>query len=697
MIKKIYLSKKKEIFFLFFFLICYLLTFYNFFSVNFFFWDDKDVIFRIEEIGHKAYIFDTNFSPRFFKQVFHSTFYNLFEYNYKLYKLTFIFFNFISSIIFYFFIKKVFSNDNLALLSLLLFATFTSIDVFNTSIIILPNAISLTLYLFSFFLTIFYVQTKSISKKILNLILILSICIVVNLLHFPYFYFSELARLLLIIYLLNKNSEISFKYFKNLKKILYYFFPFFIFLILFIIWILFFETNFLGRDKPPQDDYNAKSFLLNFLHNPFNYFFDVSKISFANLINLILSPIELFFQSLQLINDGTKSFYSNFFLKYFLSIFIIVYFGLHILDKYFGILEINFSKKKLMTNLLFSLLLITFMMLFSAIAFRIVTFDYTGGFSRYALPGYVFLGLFYIFLIRFIFFDKKTFLIIFSLLLSFQMCNGYLTSSVYDLFENDKKKQFQQITWRFDNFPEPTEIIIEDDKYAANTTLMLDKDHFLLSLIYDKSKEFINIRRFKLNEPKILIENYYTNIDSISKIKKNYVVAFKTKYSECYEFFDKNTYKYHPRYFYMKNFKGYNVLGVEKPKYEFFKYYKNLNKMKIYNEDDKRGQCYFYQIAKKNLIENSFDDLSYITRQFKKHHAYETLHEKESEYDYFILKPFYISMLKEGGLENIKSLKKSLDWYQPHRNLKILILCDSIGYLDQNKLDYNRELNNLCI
>ena len=193
-----------------------------------------------------------------------------------------------------------------------------------------------------------------------------------------------------------------------------------------------------------------------------------------------------------------------------------------------------------------------------------------------------------------------------------------------------------------------------------------------------------------------MLENYYTNMDSISKIKKNYVVAFKTKYSECYEFLDKNTYKYHPRYFYMKNFKGYNVVGVEKPKYEFFKYYKNINKMKIYNETDKRGKCYFYQISKKLLIQKKFDELSQLTKKFIKFDSFSKVHENNNEYDYFILKPFYISLLKEGGIKEMRILKKSINWFQPHINKKIEILCDSIDYLKLNKLDYNAELNTLC-
>lgn len=692
----IYTVRKKEINFFIFAVIVYFITFYNFFSINLFFWDDKDIVFHIERYGYEKYIFDPDFSPRFFKQSFHALFYFLFEYNYKLYKLCYVSFNFTSALIFYYFIKKLFSNTNLALLSFILFSTFTSIDVFHTSIVLLPNAISLSLYLLSFVFTINYVHTNSKIKKLFNISIILIICTFVNLLHFPYFYFSELARIILIIFLLIKTNKISSNFKKDFDLVILYILPFIVFLIAFIIWILFFETNFLGRTALPAEDYQAQNFLKNFLYDPVGYTITVTTISLKSLANLIISPLSLMFHSLDLINDGSRFFYVKTYLNRFLYIFLLVFFSLKILDYYFGILDFNFSKKQNLSYLIFSLVLTLLMMSFASIALKLVMFNYVGGFSRYALPGYIFLPLIYIFFLKILFSDKRIFLVIFSILLTLQISNGYLTSRVYDTFENDKKKQLSQVIWRFDNFSKPTEIIIEDDKYAANTTLMLDKDHFILNLHYDKPKNFINLRRINLNEPKILIENYYANLDLIKNNPEKFVVAFKTKYSECYEFVDQNTYKKHPRSFYIENIKSKKIETSSPINYEANRYYRNFNKMKLYNESDTRGKCYFHQIAKKLLMQQKFNELAELTTKFLKSDSFARTHDPDSEYDYFILKPFYISLLKEGGSKEIKILKKSINWFQPHINKKIEILCDSIDYLQLNKLDYNSELNNLC-
>lgn len=693
----LYTNKKKEIYFLIFAIIIYLLTYYNYFSVNLFFWDDKDIVFHIERYGYEKYIFDPNFSPRFFKQSFHALFYFLFEYNYKLYKLSYISFNFLSAGFFYYFTKKLFSNNNLALLGFVLFSTFTSIDVFHTSIVLLPNAISLSLYLLSFILTINYVETNSKIRKLFYISIIFTISTFVNLLHFPYFYFSELARIILIIFLLIKTNKISLNFKKDFDLVILYILPFIAFLIVFIVWILFFETKFLGRTALPAEDYQAQNFLNNFLYDPVGYIITVINISLKSLANLILSPFSLMFHSLDLINDGSRFFYIKTYITRFLLIFLLVFFSLRVLDFYFGILDFNTSKKQNLIYLIFALVLTLFMLSFASIALKYVMFNYVGGFSRYALPGYIFLPLVYIFLLKILFSDKRIFLVIFSILLSLQISNGYLTSRVYDTFENDKKKQLSQIIWRFDNFSKPTDIILEDDKYAANTTLMLDKDHFLLNLHYDKPKNFINLRRINLSEPKILIENYYANLDLIKNNPDKFIIAFKTKYSECYEFIDQNTFKKHPRSFYIENIKISNKNVSNEPiHYKANRYYKSFNKMKIYNEADKTGKCYFYQISKKLLIQKKFDELSQLTKKFIKFDSFSKVHEHNNEYDYFILKPFYISLLKEGGIEEISILKKSINWFQPHINKKIEILCDSIDYLKLNKLDYNAELNNLC-
>jgi hypothetical protein len=695
---KIFFINPKNFFFFIFFIVINILTYYNFFSVNFFFWDDKDIIFHIERLGYRSYSLDPNLDPRYYKQIFHALVYYLFGYNYKLYKLFYVAFIFISSGIFYFFIKSLFNNNNLALLSLILFSTFTSIDVFNTSIVLLPNSVSLSLYLLSFLLTINYVQTNSYIKKILIIFSILLICIGVNLLHFPYFYFSELARILLIVYLLKKNDKISLN---NIKKsfdtIIIYTLPIFIFLILFVIWILYFENKFLGRIALPAEDYQATTFLKSFINNPKSYFISLFYSISVSLTNLILSPATLMYNSLALLNDGTRFFFEKTFLIRFFLTFIFIHLCLKFLDYRYGILELNISLKQLIKFLFFFLVLIILMIMFAPASSRYLMFNYEGGFSRYALPGYIFLPLFYICIIKILFFHKKLFQILFSILLTFQITNGYLTSKVYDYFDNDKKKQLSQIAWRFDNFNQPTEIIIEDDKYTNVTTLMLDKDHWLLNILYDKPREFLNLRRFNLNEPKIFIENYYSNIDSIKNIKKNYIIAFKTKYSECYEFLDDGTYKNHPRFFYIDDFKKYKDSNEKKPnEYLLNKYYKDFNKMNLFTESDLKSSCYFYQTAKKYLNQKSFKNLEYISTKFQKSYAYEKIHNSYNEYDYFMLKPFYVSMLQERGKSSIKNLEKSINWYPPHTKIKIEILCDAISYLKINNTSYTDEFNNLC-
>ena len=43
-------QKKKKVFFLF---LIFAITFYNYFSVQFFVWDDKDIVFYFERLGYK--------------------------------------------------------------------------------------------------------------------------------------------------------------------------------------------------------------------------------------------------------------------------------------------------------------------------------------------------------------------------------------------------------------------------------------------------------------------------------------------------------------------------------------------------------------------------------------------------------------------------------------------------------------------
>ena len=100
-LKNYILNNKNKFIYLLVFFYLFFITYYNYFSVQFFIWDDKDVIFKIEQVGYSEFFKDHNWSPRWLERYIWGLIYYLFQYEYGLYTLLFLIVHLLSTFVFY--------------------------------------------------------------------------------------------------------------------------------------------------------------------------------------------------------------------------------------------------------------------------------------------------------------------------------------------------------------------------------------------------------------------------------------------------------------------------------------------------------------------------------------------------------------------------------------------------------------------
>ena len=104
------IKNKKKVFFSF---LIFAITFYNYFSVQFFVWDDKDIVFYFEGWVTRRFLIDINFNPRYLEKYLYGLLYYTYQYNYTLYTLTFLILHFLNSLIFWKILSNIFEKKNL--------------------------------------------------------------------------------------------------------------------------------------------------------------------------------------------------------------------------------------------------------------------------------------------------------------------------------------------------------------------------------------------------------------------------------------------------------------------------------------------------------------------------------------------------------------------------------------------------------
>lgn len=648
----------------------FFITYYNYFSVQFFIWDDKDVIFKIEQVGYSEFFKDHNWSPRWLERYVWASTYYLFQYNYSFYTLTFLIIHLLSTFTFYKILQLFFKNKNFIFLVIIFYLTYGAHDVVNTKITFFPKTLYLLIFLISIYITFKALENLSYIKKFSMIFASALLMVFVHLSSFPYLFFSEIIRFFGIIYILFKsNKDIHLS--EVIKNCLLYFV---IFLAL-AVWIGFYENNFFGKVNI-NSDYDISNYIKSLLNDPFNFFISIYDYSKVNLVKLYLSPFFTFFSGINNyieIPTSNKLIW-NLILKvafYFLTISFLFLF----LEKK-GLFSNNYSIKHLLLIIFLCVIFSIFFLLLSSITGRQINFIFVGGLSRYAYPVSLIYSILFVSLIFFIFRNEKLRFFFFSFIVSINCFNGFIGSEYYNKLENQSKKQFSEIIWRFGDFKNPTNFYLQDHKLSFATTLQKDKDHFLLDLLYDKPRNFLDIKRFNNNftNKNANIPEFFISIDNLrgDNQRKN-IVGFKSQSQKCYEFYDANSSPNHFSsilYTFAEPLDKDNIdydLRHSLINYKNYKYYDHFNKMKILPQDYsevEKNICYIYQTSKKYLEIGDYKNLASLTEKTLLNvHYFNNFYNESPENEYmnlYLWKPLIIGVLINKG-QNKSKLEEILN------------------------------------
>jgi hypothetical protein len=656
--------------FIYFIIIFYLflITYYNYFSVQFFIWDDKDVIWRIEEIGYSEFFKDYNWSPRLLEKYVWGSMYFLFQYKYGFYTLSFLIIHLLNTFTFYKILKFFIKNKNFISLIIIFYLTYGAHDVVNTKIIFFPKTLYLLIFLISIYMTFKALENLSIIKKTSLILMSIFLMIFVHLSSFPYFIFAEVVRFFGIAYILIKlNKNIS------LNKIIKNYSLYLIIFLAILIWIGFYENNFLEK-KNIDSDYDISKYIKGLSANPISYLNYIFLNSIENFIKLSLSPFFTFFSGINNYIDHPISNSQTFSLSIKVCFYFLTIIYLFSLLENKGIFSDNFSSKKLIFIILLCIIFSFFFLLLSSITGRKINFIFLGGLSRYAYPVSLIYSILFVSLVFLICKNKKLRFFFFSLIISINCFNGFLGSEYYNELENQSKRQFSEIIWRFGDFKNPTNFFLQDNKLSLATALQKDKDHFLLNLLFDKPKEYLNLKRFDNNlikndayvpEFSISVDNFKTNSQ-----RKN-IVGFISKTEKCYEFYDINS---SPNHLSSLQYTLAEPLDENNIKYDFirsqmvykkYKYYDDFNKMKVIVLNDNketlvRDPCYIYQTLKKYLAIKDYKNLVLLTEKaLLNNHYFNDFynHGSEEHVNLYLWKPLIIGTIIYQGENKSKLLE----------------------------------------
>ena len=408
--------------FIYLFVIVYLfiVTYFNYFSVQLFIWDDKDVIFRIEQIGYEEFFKDHNWSPRWLERYIWGLIYYLFQYEYGLYTLLFLIVHLLSTFFFYKILQFFFENKKFLFLVIIFYLTYGAHDVVNTKITFFPKTFYLLIFLVSLYTSFKAIKIQSKIKKATLVLLSALLIIFVHLSSFPYVFFAEAVRIFGITYILfQSNKDIS------LNKIIINSLVYLVIFLALAVWIGFYENDFFGKVNI-NPDYDIKNYIGAFLNNPYDFLYSTFLSSKENLIKLILSPLFTFFSGINnyIENPASNLPVLDLSIKFCLYIFTITSL-FYLLDKK-GIFINNYSFKKLIITLFICILFIIIFLLLSSLTGRKVNFIFIGGLSRYAYPASLIYSLFVVTIIFLIFRNEKLRLLFFSLIITINSLNAFL-------------------------------------------------------------------------------------------------------------------------------------------------------------------------------------------------------------------------------------------------------------------------------